>query len=102
MTDREQQIRERAYALWQEQGEAEGLHESHWHQAEQEIDREYGEGTISGDTPPGLSPEAPQAGMENAPVAAPAKSKAKAKSSKPAVPTDGVHMGAIPGDPVVR
>ncbi|MCF3945221.1 DUF2934 domain-containing protein [Acidiphilium sp. AL] len=34
--DREQRIRERAYALWQQAGSPEGQHETFWHQAKAE------------------------------------------------------------------
>jgi hypothetical protein len=37
---REQRIRERAYAIWQRAGEAHGLHDEHWRQAETEINAE--------------------------------------------------------------
>lgn len=100
MTDREQQIRERAYAIWQEQGEADGLDEAHWRQAEEEIDAEGGQAKDVEAAAPALTPEAPQAGTENGIPAAP--KKAKAKTPKPSPAGDGVHMGAIPGDPVVR
>jgi hypothetical protein len=35
--DKTQQIRDRAYQIWQQQGEPEGLHTDHWPQAEQEL-----------------------------------------------------------------
>jgi len=35
--DREGQIRERAYRLWQEEGEPHGKHDEHWHRAQQEF-----------------------------------------------------------------
>jgi len=38
--DRNEKIRDRAYAIWQREGGADGDHERHWHQAEMEIDRE--------------------------------------------------------------
>ncbi|QND55813.1 DUF2934 domain-containing protein [Mesorhizobium huakuii] len=38
--DRNDKIRDRAYAIWQREGGAHGDHERHWHQAEMEIDRE--------------------------------------------------------------
>ena len=34
--DRERRIRERAYALWEQEGRPEGRHEHHWRQASQE------------------------------------------------------------------
>jgi hypothetical protein len=35
--DREQAIRERAYAIWEEEGRPEGQHLRHWFRAEAEI-----------------------------------------------------------------
>lgn len=32
--DREEQRRQKAYALWEEEGRPEGRHEAHWQQAE--------------------------------------------------------------------
>ena len=34
--DRDARIRERAYAIWEEQGRPDGRHEDHWRQAEAE------------------------------------------------------------------
>jgi hypothetical protein len=34
MNDREQQQRERAYKIWQDEGRPEGAHEDHWKRAE--------------------------------------------------------------------
>jgi Protein of unknown function (DUF2934) len=44
--DREQAIRERAYAIWEEEGRPEGQHLNHWFRAEAEIDyaAQHGEG----------------------------------------------------------
>ena len=36
-SDREERIRQRAYALWQSEGHRHGRHEDHWHRAEREI-----------------------------------------------------------------
>ncbi|MDB5738825.1 MAG: hypothetical protein JWO65_2493 [Sphingomonas bacterium] len=36
--DREQRIRQRAYALWEQAGGAHGAHDDHWAQATREID----------------------------------------------------------------
>lgn len=38
--DREQQIRDRAYALWQRDGEPEGRDAEHWEQACRELEEE--------------------------------------------------------------
>ena len=44
MTDeREDKIRKRAYALWQQAGAPEGKPDDHWYQAEREIDQGSGE-----------------------------------------------------------
>ncbi len=34
MDDREQQRRERAYKIWEDEGRPEGAHDDHWHRAE--------------------------------------------------------------------
>jgi hypothetical protein len=34
MNDREQQQRERAYKIWEDEGRPEGAHEDHWRRAE--------------------------------------------------------------------
>lgn len=36
MDDREQQLRERAYRIWEDEGRVEGFHEDHWKRAEQQ------------------------------------------------------------------
>ena len=36
-SDREERIRQRAYAIWQSEGHAHGREEEHWHRAEREI-----------------------------------------------------------------
>jgi hypothetical protein len=36
-SDREERIKQRAYALWQSEGHGHGRHEDHWHRAEREI-----------------------------------------------------------------
>ncbi|MCL6708002.1 DUF2934 domain-containing protein [Pseudomonas sp. R2.Fl] len=95
MTDREQRIRERAYGIWQSEGGVHGLHDDHWRRAESELNAEEAEP----DT--GLPPEAPQAGTENQEASPAPKRKASRKPS-PAETEGKVHMGHIPGDPVVR
>jgi hypothetical protein len=41
-TPHENDIRDRAYALWQEQGSPEGREEEFWHRAERELSEEAG------------------------------------------------------------
>lgn len=38
MTDREQEQRERAYRLWEEEGRPEGSHDDHWKRSEHPAD----------------------------------------------------------------
>ncbi len=38
-----EKIRERAYALWEEQGRPQGRHEEHWAQATQELGEDDGQ-----------------------------------------------------------
>jgi hypothetical protein len=40
VTDRDQRIRERAYRIWEEEGQPEGRQEEHWRRAEAEISEE--------------------------------------------------------------
>lgn len=40
--DREQRIRDRAYAIWVEEGRPDGRDQQHWHDAESAIDEEDG------------------------------------------------------------
>ena len=59
MIDREHLVKERAYSLWETEGNPDGRHEDHWIQAEREIDGES-TGSLATDTtrPPeiGLEP----------------------------------------------
>lgn len=69
MDDREQKIRERAHAIWEQAGRPDGRHDDHWDQARREVDGEdeqqaptepVGAGTPlqPGGTTPGNSPAA--------------------------------------------
>jgi DNA-binding protein H-NS len=44
MTTRDDQIRQRAYAIWEREGRPDGRHEEHWQRAVEEIGRELGAG----------------------------------------------------------
>ena len=61
-SDREERIRQRAYAIWQSEGHGHGQHEDHWHRAEREIAAE-------------------EAGSSKAPRRAPRSGKAAAEKS---------------------
>lgn len=49
--DREQRIRERAHAIWEQEGRPDMRHEDHWHQASQEIGDSHPEQQGSQDDP---------------------------------------------------
>ncbi|ESW88789.1 DUF2934 domain-containing protein [Mesorhizobium sp. C280B] len=40
MTDRQERIRQRAHAIWEQAGRPDGAHQQHWDQATAEIDAE--------------------------------------------------------------
>lgn len=46
--DRETDVRNRAYAIWEREGRPEGLHERHWADAERELDQQADSQTIEG------------------------------------------------------
>lgn len=83
--DREQQIRERAYAIWQRQGGVHGLQDEHWRQAESEMSAEEDAGLDAGPQPKALAPKRKTSKRHSG-----GESKGK------------VQMGHIPGDPVVK
>lgn len=45
--DRENEIRERAYAIWEHEGKPEGKHLEHWERAEKQIDGEFAPGGVA-------------------------------------------------------
>jgi hypothetical protein len=47
-SDREERIKERAYAIWLAEGRAHGRHQEHWHRAEREIAAEETTGKAAG------------------------------------------------------
>jgi hypothetical protein len=49
--DREKLIKERAYSLWETEGNPDGRHEDHWVQAEQEIDGANTGSSLATDVP---------------------------------------------------
>ena len=48
--DREEKIRERAYAIWLDQGSSDGRDQEHWLEAEKEIAKEEATAEPKGDT----------------------------------------------------
>jgi hypothetical protein len=63
MADREEKIRRRAYAIWFDEGCADGRDKEHWLEAEKEIQKEEAAGepvvpTSKAPQPPAISDEA--------------------------------------------
>lgn len=88
-SDHHERVRERAYHLWREGGEAAGREMDYWLQAEQEIGQKA---PAKGDTAkPKPKAKTPAAKKEAAKPKAVAKPKAAAK---PAAPAKGTKSGA--------
>jgi DUF2934 family protein len=47
-SDREERIKERAYAIWLAEGRVHGRHQDHWHRAEREVAAEETAGEAAG------------------------------------------------------
>jgi hypothetical protein len=82
-SDREERIRQRAYAIWQSEGHRHGRHEDHWHRAEREIAAE--------EVGPGAAPRraarSAKPAQSKSAAAKPARSrnaKSETKGQKPA------------------
>ena len=56
--DKTQEIRDRAYQIWQQQGEPKGLHTDHWLQAEQELSESVPDGAKEKESSQAGKPEA--------------------------------------------
>ena len=90
-SDREERIRQRAYAIWQSEGHDHGRHEDHWHRAEREIAAE-------------------EAGSSKAPRRAPRSKQAMPEKSAAVTPVRGrstptetrAHKSASPKKPAAR
>lgn len=88
---RDEQIRSRAYAIWEREGRPHGRQEHHWHQAIREVDAGSGDPeapAASQETPAASAPVGKTAARTKAPATpkAPAKPKTPAKSKAPAKP----------------
>jgi hypothetical protein len=85
-SDREQRIRNRAYALWEQDGRRHGRHDDHWAQATRDIDAgaESGDRTTSArkaSTPSKPKTEKQVTAKPSAGKAAPASAKAATTKS---------------------
>jgi hypothetical protein len=75
-SDREERIKERAYAIWLAEGRVHGHHQEHWHRAEREIAAEETAGQPAGDETP--------RGTSRTRATAPSKAGAAAAPKRPA------------------
>jgi hypothetical protein len=84
MSDREALVKERAYSLWETEGNPDGRHEDHWQQAEREIDGTSPATPSHVATPPEMDLEPvtlPEQGLEQDGDVAPARA-GKAANNK--------------------
>ena len=82
-SDREERIRQRAYAIWQSEGHTHGREEEHWHRAEREIAAEEAEPNKA----PRRAPRPKQAPAEKSAAVSPARSRStgtETRAEKPA------------------
>lgn len=82
MNDREHRIRERAHAMWLEEGQPEGEHARHWDAACREIDAQAAASTDSEVTP---APKKARTSRSTAPKTTPAAQAATAGEGVAAV-----------------
>lgn len=97
MTDREQRIRERAYALWKTEGEPSGHHDRHWEDAAREVDAQ-GAASAEAEVAP-VATEANQAAETtlDAPAASEMEPAPTADEGSPAKPKRTPRAKAGPG-----
>jgi hypothetical protein len=70
-SDREERIRQRAYAIWQSEGHGHGREEEHWQRAEREIAAEE----AGSNKAPRRAPRPKQAPAEKSAAVSPARSR---------------------------
>jgi len=84
-SDREERIKQRAYALWQSEGHRHGRHEDHWHRAEREIAAE----AAGPGGPPRRASRPRKAASESSAAVTPARSRSassETRGEKPKAP----------------
>src|SRR3954451_16278899 len=96
-SDREERIKQGAFALWQSEGHRHGRHEDHWHRAEREITAE--------EAGPGGAPRRAsrprKAASEKSAAATPARSRganSETRGEKPAAPKKPSTRSRKPGE----
>lgn len=106
MTDRESLIKERAYSLWETDGNPDGRHEDHWRQAEREINDINSAATpLDIPTPPEMALEPvslPEQGAEHGGDVARARARKSANNKSAIEAADSTnpldHAGQQPLD----
>jgi hypothetical protein len=99
MIDREQLIKERAYAHWLADGSPDGRHEEHWRLAEQEIDSEN-TGSTDAPNPPEMDSDE---NGQNVPPARSGRSRGNQKLVESAGSDNPVHhTGQQPLNPQIK
>lgn len=87
---REQKIRERAHAIWQQEGEPHGRDADHWHRAAGEIDSEQGPSVSASKPAPkprkAATAKTSAAAAGNEPMASATKAK-RSRATKAAKPS---------------
>jgi hypothetical protein len=107
MDNRERQIRERAFSMWEAEGGIHGRHEDHWYEAEREVDESEPIFSAAGsaEDTAGLNPEAPQAETEeqDVPPARTGKTKTGTSPVEAAGDDNPIHHdGRLPTDPLTK
>ncbi|MEW9854612.1 DUF2934 domain-containing protein [Novosphingobium sp. M1R2S20] len=82
MSDRENRIRERAFALWQEHGSPHGRDQEHWEQACREIEEEDSRSGLRGAAP--SQPQGENKGARKASGSAPSQTSEGGAAEAPA------------------
>ncbi len=92
--DKEERIRQRAYALWEQEGRPEGRQEEHWQRARDEIEAEG-----MGQEGFGSAAIAAEAGTSGGTMSAPAATPAEGLASSPAPVEPATPNAAAPARP---
>jgi hypothetical protein len=81
-SDREERIKERAYAIWLAEGRVHGHHQEHWHRAEREIATEETAGESAGGGAPRRPSRARASTASAAGTAAPKRPATRRSTTK--------------------
>jgi len=95
MSDREEQIRRRAYEIWERDGRPEGREAEHWRQAAQEIEAEENAAAIGGasGTPPEPKKSGAGRGGKAAGLASPLQPGGTTPGASPATSVGSMGTG---------